>query len=126
VIGRLARVGGVALDARFATRSPEPADLARASAWIAGNALAAGGVPVHHDRETPAEPSIIGVHADSLAELLAELATVPALLDVRNLPLRWRAALRGLGIPTLDGLAHDALVRGASVAVWTPSTRSRN
>jgi hypothetical protein len=125
VIGRLARVGGVALDARFAARSEDPADLASAAMWIAGNALAARDVRVVLDGEPPCEPAIIGVRTQDLAGLLAALSRVPVLVDPRTIPLHWRAALGGLGIPVLEGLAHDALLGGAAVAVVVPARRQR-
>jgi len=125
VIGWLARVGGVALDARFATRSPLPAELARAASWIAGNLLAARGVRVQLEGVPPDAPAVIGVRAGELAGLLAALAKVPALVDARTIPLRWRALLRGLGMPVLDGVVHDALLGGASVVVVVPVRRQR-
>jgi hypothetical protein len=125
VIGRLARVGGVALDARFAARSEDPADLTSAATWIAANALAARDVRVTLDGEPLREPAIVGVRTQDLAGLLAAIARVPVLVDPRTIPFRWRAALGGLGIPVLEGLAHDALLRGASVAVVVPQRRQR-
>lgn len=113
----IARLASVALDARFATRSLDPAELARAARWIAENALAARGVRVEGPRDDDAAPAIVEIHAADLDELLAAVAQVPCLVDADSVPLRWRAALRLLGIPILDGDAEDALARGASVGV---------
>jgi hypothetical protein len=125
VIGRLARVGGVALDARFAARSEDPADLASAATWIAANALAARDVRVTLEGDPLFEPEIVGVRTHDLAGLLAAISRVPVLVDARTIPFRWRVALAGLGVPVLEGLAHDALLRGASVAVVVPARRQR-
>jgi hypothetical protein len=124
VIGRLARVGGVALDARHA-RTDELAERALSAGWIAGNLLAARGVKVSHEGEAPLDARIIGVRATDLAGLLAAIAVVPALVDPTTLPFRWRIALRALGLPMLDRAASGVLVAGASVAVLVPSRRQR-
>jgi len=127
VIARLARVGAVALDARFAARTDHPAELARAAAWIAGNLLAARGVRVEADGELPdaADPRVVAVRADDLAGLLAALSRLPALIDAGTLPVGWRAALRAIGVPVLDRPVPEAIAGGASVAVLAPPRRQR-
>lgn len=126
MIAKLARVGGVALDARFVARTDEPRELVRAAGWIAGNALAAQGVRVQPDGVLAAAPRVFGYRVVDLGGLLAALATAPALVDVETLPVRWRAALRALGIPTLDRSIGDAVAHGASVAVLVPLRRQRS
>jgi hypothetical protein len=51
----------------------------------------------------------------ALADLLAALAVVPALIDPAGLPITWRLALRALGIPLLDRPATSVLAAGACV-----------
>lgn len=126
MIAKLARVGGVALDARFVARTDDPRELVRAAGWIAGNALAAQGVRVEPEGDTVDPPRVFGYRVLDLGGLLAALATVPALVDADTLPVRWRAALRALGIPTLDRSIGDAVAQGASVAVLVPPRRQRS
>jgi hypothetical protein len=126
VIARLARVGGVALDARVVARTDDPRELVRAAGWIAGNALAAQGVRVVPDGAPTGAPRVFGYRVLDLAGLLAALAVVPALIDAETLPVRWRAALAALGVPTLDRSIGDAVTHGASVAVLVPPRRQRS
>jgi hypothetical protein len=116
----IARLAGLAIDARFATdraRSDrrDPASCATAARWIAANALAARGLRAALDGAPPREPAVFALRADSLAAVIAAVAAVPMLVDPTGLPRRWRLALRALGLPTLDGSVADALAAGASV-----------
>jgi hypothetical protein len=117
VIGRLA---GLAIDARFAIPvampgALEPIARARAARWIAANALATRGIQLAVEGPPPSEPSILGMRAASLSEVLAAIAATPVLVDPASLPRRWRLALRALGLPALDRPAASALSGGASV-----------
>jgi hypothetical protein len=125
VIAKLARVGAVALDARFVARTEEPRELARAAGWIAGNALAAQGVRVESELAGDERPMVLGYRAVDLAGFLAALSVAPALVDLETLPLRWCAGLGALGVPALDRSVRDALAHGASVAVLVPPRRHR-
>jgi hypothetical protein len=112
----IARLTGLALDARFAVHAAgNPVARALAARWIAANALAARGVRVAFDGAPPHEPSVLALRADSLAAAIAAIAAVPVLVDAASLPCRWRLALRALGLPTLDRAAPAALADGASV-----------
>lgn len=125
MIGRLARVGGVAIDARRTADTDNAAELGLAAGWIAGNLLAARGVRIVHEGEAPIDPCAIGVRAADLAGLLAAIATIPSLVDPLTIPMRWRFALRALGMPVLDRPLGLALAAGASVAQLVPSRRLR-
>jgi len=120
VIGRLMRVGGVALDARRAAATDTAAERALAAGWIAGNLLAARGVRVEIDGEPSHHERLVGIRATDLGGLLAALAVVPALLDATTVPRHWRVALRVLGVPLLDRPTAAALAGGASVAILAP------
>jgi len=116
----MARLAGLAIDARFALRGTMPGAgeaIARAHAarWIAANALATRGVRVAVEGTPPREPSVLALHATSLVAAIAAIAALPVLIDAATLPCRWRLALRALGLPTLDRSAADALAAGASV-----------
>jgi hypothetical protein len=133
------RLASVALDARAATRTHDARQLAAAARWIAGNALAASGLRVRacDDRtaracavaamavpcdDPPSPAHRVEVHAPSITALLASLAAMPALVDPRTLRVRWRIALRALGVPLLDRPAADALAAGACVLTILPNT----
>lgn len=116
----IARLAGLAIDARFAIPGAMPGPLepvarARAARWIAANALATRGLQIAVEGAPPSEPSILRVHAASLAAVLAAIASLPVLVDTASLPCRWRLALRALGLPGLDRPAATALSAGASV-----------
>lgn len=116
----IAKLVGLALDARTATRGVLPGEgcpAARAVAarWIAANALAVRGVRVALEGTPPVTPSVLGVRADSFAGLIAAIASVPVLVDAAQLPRGWNLALRALGLPALDRSTSDALAGGASV-----------
>ena len=66
---------------------------------------------------------MIGVDARSFADLLAALATIPALCDAAQLPVHWQLALRAIGIPLLDRPAAAAVAGGASVMTRAGSRR---
>lgn len=97
-MGPLTKLIGVAIDARVAARDPDPGARAVAARWIAGNALAIRGT------RTPTPCGAVS----SLDDLLAALAAAPALVDPSTLPVRWRIALRTLGVPMLSGAADAA------------------
>lgn len=111
----IARLAGVALDARVATTSRDPYARALAAGWIAANALAARGiyVPVGAPPETPC---IVKLRAPDLTSALAAIAASPALLDPSELPRHWVLALKLLGMPMLDRPWPVALAHGASIA----------
>ena len=108
----IARLAGVALDARARTSSDlhERADLAR---WIAGNVLAARGVPLVC--RPPAAARVVAMPASDLRGVLVAIAATPALVDPATLPRRWRLALRALGMPVLDRPVREAIAAGVSV-----------
>jgi hypothetical protein len=110
----IARLAGVALDARAAARSDDPVARAIVARWIAGNVLAVGRARILREIEPPTA-RVLDVRAASLAAVLGALAAVPALVDPTTLPLRWRLALRALGVPVVDRPIADVLARGASV-----------
>jgi len=109
----IAKLCGLAIDARAATRTHDPAALARAARWIAGNALGIRGKTVVAN--DTGEPRLIEAEIADLDSLLAVLASEPALVDPETLPATWRFYLRALGIPLLDRPIDDALAGGASV-----------
>jgi len=116
----IARLAGLAIDARFAIPAAMPGTLepiarARAARWIAANALATRGIQLAIEGAPPSKPSILVMRAASLSELLAAIASIPVLVDPATLPCRWRLALRALGLPALDRPAESALSGGASV-----------
>jgi hypothetical protein len=116
----IARLAGLAIDARFAIPSAmpgalEPVARARAARWIAANALATRGIELAVEGAPPDEPRILVMRAASLSQLLAAIAAIPVLVDPASLPCRWRLALRALGLPALDRPAESALSGGASV-----------
>ena len=97
----IARLAGVALDARMSTRTRDPLQLARATRWIAANLLAVRRArPLHL------------VRVSTLTDLLSAIAVAPVLVDGASLPARWQVALRVFGIP-LDAT-------GASVLALAP------
>jgi hypothetical protein len=110
----IARLAGVALDARAAARSDDPLERAIASRWIAGNVLAIGRATIARD-VVPPGARVLDVRAASLLAVLGALAAVPSLVDPKTLPMRWRLALRALGVPVVDRPIEDVLARGASV-----------
>lgn len=116
----IARLAGLAIDARFAIPAAMPGTLepvarARAARWIAANALATRGIELAVEGAPPDAPRILVMRAASLSQLLAAIAAIPVLVDPATLPCRWRLALRALGLPALDRPAENALSRGASV-----------
>lgn len=116
----IARLAGLAIDARFAIdgameEGAAPAARACAARWIAANALAAWGARVAFDGTPPRGPSVLVLRAGSLPAALAAIASVPVLLDAATLPCSWRLVLRALGLPVLDRDAAAALAAGASV-----------
>jgi hypothetical protein len=118
----IAQLAGVALDARFSVHAAppgrgEPLARARAARWIAANALASRGLALAVAGTPPDHASILVLRADSLAAVLAAIASHPALIDADTLPCRWRLALRALGLPGLDRPAARALAGGASVLI---------
>lgn len=84
----IARLAGVAVDARALRRTTDSRDTTRSIRWIAANALAASGVRAADE-----------VRAHALTELLAMLAIDPDRVDMRHVPHRWRLALWLLGVP---------------------------
>lgn len=117
----IARLAGVAIDARFAVDAAagaaDPVARARAARWIAGNALATRGAGLAVDGAPPGEPCVVAVHAASFAAVLAAIAALPVLVDTATLPCRWRLALRALGVPALDRPVAAAIAAGASVLI---------
>jgi hypothetical protein len=120
----IAKLVGVALDARAAASSKDPRERALAARWIAANLLAVRGVRVDVRGEGPSEPRIFGVHARTLTGAIAAVAAVPSLLDPATLPLRWYVALRALGVPVADRPLSELVAAGASVAQLEPVWRA--
>lgn len=112
---RIARMCGLGIDARRARRGNDLVELAQASRWIAANLCSIRGVAVVAERSSRARE--VSVPATHLMRLCAQLATQPSLVDPELLPLAWRIALRGLGIPMLQGSRARALAAGVSVVV---------
>jgi hypothetical protein len=113
----IARLAGVALDARFAARTRDPRERALAAQWIAANVLGVSRVRAQANGTPPSGACVVSLHATSLKAILVAIATVPVLVHPATLPMRWRAVLRALGVPVLDEPIEDALARGASVAL---------
>ena len=109
----IARLCGLAIDARAATRTDCPLARANAARWIAANALAIGRRPVPQPSSSQAR--LREEHISGFGDLLATLAATPALVDPAALPAHWRLGLQALGVPVLDRPADDALAAGASV-----------
>jgi hypothetical protein len=112
----IARLAGVALDARVAATSRDPRARALAAGWVAANALAARDLRVELLGAAPTTPSLIRLRALDLTGTLAAIAAVPALLDPTALPRSWIVALKLLGMPLLDRPTPVVLSHGASVA----------
>jgi hypothetical protein len=130
----IAKLAGVALDARVASRMGDSRSRALAAQWIAKNALAARGVAVESDDDPPelargSSPHLpvddfaasmgetargddvarwLTIRATTLTGLLAALSVLPALVDATTIPRRWRLGLRALGLPMLDKPLADA------------------
>jgi hypothetical protein len=113
----IARLAGVALDARVAARTNDPRERAIAAQWIAANALGVARVRTVAHGPAPDTARVVSVHAESLPEILAALAAAPVLVHPGTLPITWRAALHALGVPVLDRPIETALAQGASVAL---------
>lgn len=109
----IAKLCGVAVDARVATLTHDVAALARASKWIASNLLGIRGITVAANAPGPVR--VIESHVATLDDLLAQLAAEPALVDPGTLPATWRIYLRIVGVPLLDRSVDDALANGACV-----------
>jgi hypothetical protein len=109
----IARMCALGIDARR-RRSRDIVEMANASRWIAANLCSIRGVPFESRQ---ARARIVGVPRTDLMRLCAELAAAPSLVDAELLPLAWRIALRGIGIPLLDRPASHALEAGISVVV---------
>jgi len=113
----IARLAGVALDARFATRTRDLRKRALSAQWIAANVLGVSRVRAQLQGDAPERACVVSVHATSLRAILATIASVPVLVHPGTLPMRWRAALRAIGVPVLDQPIEEALAQGASVAL---------
>lgn len=112
----IARLAGVALDARSATAcGGDPHARATAARWIAANALAARGLHAWLDGALPIAPRVFSLRAPCFAAVMAAIASVPVLVDAAQLPAHWRLALRVLGLPALDRSTSAALAGGVSV-----------
>jgi len=120
----IARLCGIALDARVATRTRDARELAHAARWIAANLVSVRGGRVIVDGDVPARGCVLDIQVTRFGDLLAVLAAVPVLVDADTLPVRWRMALRALGVPVLDRPAAAALAAGASVAALTTGAGS--
>lgn len=109
----IAKLCGLIIDARAATRTDCPLARARAARWIAANALAIGGRPL--PAVSSSQARVREEHIADFGDLLAAIAVTPALVDPAALPARWRLGLQALGVPVLDRPVDDALAAGASV-----------
>jgi hypothetical protein len=106
----IARLAGVALDARVANRTRNLKQRALAAQWIAANVLGVSRVRALLSGDTPTRACVVSVHATNLRGILA----------TATLPMRWRAVLRAFGVPVLDQPIEEALAQGASVAIVEP------
>ena len=113
----IARLAGVALDARVAAHTKDLRQRALAAQWIAANVLGVSKVRAELSGETPEKACVVSIHATSLKEILATIATMPVLVHPATLPMRWRAVLAAFGVPVLDQPIEEALAQGASVAL---------
>ena len=111
----IVRMAGLALDARAATRTRDPHQLAVAARWIAANALAIRRIRIVVDGTAPARSCVFGVRIGTLTGVLAAIAAVPALVDATTLPRRWRLALEALGVPVVDRPIEQVLASGVSI-----------
>lgn len=114
----IARLAGVAVDARALPWSRDPRELAESARWIAANVAAAFGVRSLPRDLIPIGTHRLGIRAESLAAACAALSLAPMLVDATTLPARWRLALRAVGLPMLDRPASLALAGGASIATY--------
>ena len=99
----IARLAGIAIDARIAAHTNDPVRLGRAARWIAGNVLAVRGVRVLLVDPVPTGAHVFEVHPGDLRAMLSVLAVIPALVDVASLARGCRVALRALGVPISTG-----------------------
>jgi hypothetical protein len=113
----IARLVGVAVDARVAGRTRNLRQRALAAQWIAANVLGISHVRAELDGDAPTTACVVSIHATSLRAILATIASVPVLVHPATLPMRWRAVLRAFGVPVLDQPIEAALAQGASVAL---------
>jgi len=119
----IARLAGVAIDARVAARTTDPVRLGRAASWIAGNALAtrARGMRVLLIDPVPDGAHVFAVRPGDVVGLLTALAVIPALVDAASLARGCRVALRALGLPVVDRPVEDVLAAGASIVTAGPA-----
>jgi len=113
----IARLLGVAVDARSATRTRNLRQRALAAQWIAANVLGVSRVRARLDGSPPGNGCVVSIHATSLRAILATIASMPVLVHPATLPMRWRAVLKIFGVPVLDQPVETALAQGASVAL---------
>lgn len=113
----IARLAGVALDARVAARTRDLHQRALAAQWIAANVLGVSRIRATTHGTASTGACLVSLHATSLRAILVAIASVPVLVHPATLPMRWRAALRAFGVPVLDQPIEDALAQGASVAL---------
>lgn len=113
----IARLAGVALDARLAGRTRDLRKRALAAQWVAANVLGVSRVRATAHGAAPVGACVVSLHASSLRAILVAIASVPVLVHPGTLPMRWRAALRAIGVPVLDQPIEEALAQGASVAL---------
>lgn len=111
----IARLCGLVVDARAATRMRDPVELALATRWIAANLVSIRGARLVIEGIVPAGGRMFGARVASLGDLLVALAAVPALVDATTLPRHWRLGLRALGVPFLDRPVPEVLGFGVSV-----------
>jgi len=117
----IARLAGVAIDARVAARTTDPVRLGRAARWIAGNALATRGMRVLLIDPVPDGGHVFAVRPGDVLGLLTALAVIPALVDAASLARGCRVALRALGLPVVDRPVEDVLAAGASIVTAGPA-----
>jgi hypothetical protein len=111
----IARMCALGIDARRVRRTADVVELGNASRWIAANLCSIRGVPFV--RAAASHACVVGVRTNDLMHLCAELAARPCLVDAELLPLTWRLALGGVGMPMLQGSHESALEAGVSVVV---------
>ena len=118
------RLCGIRLDAMRACATRDVTRKALASQWIAANVCAISGIRSRPRDIVPTGARLVHVEIRSLTALLGLLAALPGLVNPAGLPLRWRLAVRALGIPTLDRAAANVVVAGGA-SVILPSYRAR-
>jgi hypothetical protein len=116
----IAALVGVRLDAWRARHAHSLVARAEVSRWVAANVMASCGVRYEVRGSLPTIAERIGIQPRTLTELLAALASGPALVEVASLPAGWAMALAALGVPLVDEPASRITHAGVSVLTLNP------